>query len=141
MRKAVGIKRRIQLEELHQRVDFRIDALAVPADELRNRRDILRHGAMRKQPMALNGVADLTAQLVAGHGAHIVSVDADSAGGRLHQPVYHAQQCGFSRPGSADDDGDGARRHSQGDWSTTTVSPYRFVMVSISIMPFAFRLR
>ncbi|MNK82045.1 hypothetical protein D3C87_1018070 [compost metagenome] len=111
MWETVGIERGVKLEEVHQRIDLGRDALAVPADQLRHGRDIFGDRPVRKQAMALNGIAYLAAQFEAGYRADILSVDPDHAGGWLHQPVYHAQQGGFSRPRGADDDGDGARRY------------------------------
>src|SRR5687768_5963633 len=58
---------------------------------------------MGKEAVALDDVADAAAELVGRDGARILAVDADLAGGRLDEPIDHAQQRGLARARGADD--------------------------------------
>ena len=66
MRIFVGELRGIELEKRQQLFDPRFDSRGVPAEQVRHRGDVLRDGAVRKQAVALDRVADAVAQLVLG---------------------------------------------------------------------------
>src|SRR2546421_9168031 len=58
---------------------------------------------MRKQPTALEHIADPPPQQYRIDIAHLVAFDRDRAGVRLDQPVGEPQQRGLARTGAADD--------------------------------------
>ncbi|MGY4451600.1 hypothetical protein ACVWZR_006260 [Bradyrhizobium sp. i1.3.1] len=58
---------------------------------------------MRKQPAALEDVADPAPQRDRIDGLHILALDRDGAGIGLDQPVGEPQQRGLAGAGAADD--------------------------------------
>ena len=81
MRQAVAELGRIELEQAQQFIDARRSILRlVPAEQLGHGADVLRHGAMREEAVALDGIADPAAQLDRPAARDILAVDADVPG-------------------------------------------------------------
>ena len=101
---------RIELEQLEQLLDPRVDPGLRPAEQPRHGGDVLGHRPVREQAVPLDGVADAAAQLVLGHAAvSSPSISTRPADG-LDQPVDHAQHRRLAGAGGADHDGDRAAR-------------------------------
>jgi hypothetical protein len=78
----------------------------VPAEEPRDRGDVVGHRAVREQPCVLDHVADAAAQLCRLHRRGVLPVDRDPTGGRLDHPVDHAERGRLAASGRADQDRD-----------------------------------
>ncbi len=124
----------IEREEIEQLVDAGGDALLAPVEQRRDRGDVLAHGAVRKQSVALDGVADVPAQFVGRQLADVLAVDEHTARTRLDEAVDHAQQRGLARAGGADDGGNGARANGQRDGVDDRGRAVRLGEVSSSII-------
>src|ERR1700676_2379176 len=106
MRKFLREFTRIELEHPQQFVNPEANARLIPAEQAWHGRDVLGHGAMRKQPMALDRIADPTPQQMWRLAGGVVALDQYPAAGRLDQSIDHAQQRRLSRTGGAHDHGD-----------------------------------
>src|SRR5690606_37428411 len=115
MRIARAVERGIELEKREQLLDAGFDAARLPAEQKRNGGNILRHRAMRKESVSLNGVSDPAAKLIAMHRAVIDPVNADRALCRLFEAVDHAKQRCLARAGGADDRCNAVRLDDQRD--------------------------
>ena len=73
VRTALREGRRIELEKMEQLLDPRGDAAAVPAEQRRHGRDVLRHGAMREEAVVLDHVTDAPAQFVNGQQGGVLA--------------------------------------------------------------------
>src|ERR1700690_2346322 len=82
----------IEPEDLEQFIDARANARALPAEQLRYGRDVLGHGPVWKQAMALNHIADFAPQERRGRRRGIAPVDAHDPARGLDELVDHAQQ-------------------------------------------------
>ena len=67
-----------------------------PAEESRDRRDVVADGLVGKEPDLLDDVADRAAQIRQIAGPGIDTVDEDPAGGRLDQAVDHLERRGLA---------------------------------------------
>src|SRR6516165_4086272 len=103
VRQNVGKRGGIELKDLQQLSHARPYALIRPAEQPWHGSDILGHGAVRKEAVPLNRVADTPAQEVRGLAARVGPIEQYPAAGRLDQTVDHAQQRRLARPRGADD--------------------------------------
>ncbi|CAB4904752.1 unannotated protein [freshwater metagenome] len=90
-------------------------------DDHRSLDDVLQHGLVRKQIVALEHHAALRAEVAQSRGVHGLGevdrhvADADQAGIGSVESIERSQHCGLAGAGRPDDDGDGARRHGERD--------------------------
>src|SRR6202142_4068665 len=89
----------------------RANARALPAEQLRYGRDVLGHGPVWKQAMALNHLADFAPQERRGRRRGIAPVDAHDPARGLDELVDHAQQRRLAAARGADDHRDRAARN------------------------------
>ena len=106
---------RIEPDQVEQLADALVGALPVPAEQLRDRGDVLGDRPVREQADLLDHVADLPAQLGRVAVAHGVVADQDVALGDLDRPVGHPHRGGLPAARWADQDADLAGRHVQGE--------------------------
>jgi hypothetical protein len=102
---------RAEADEREQLGHALCDRLARPADQRRRDADVLGDGQMRKQPDALEHVADPPPQLVWKLRACRLAVDQHLAVVGLEQPVDHLERRGLARARFADDRDELAGRH------------------------------
>ena len=81
----------IELDEFEQLIDAGGDPCAVPTQEHRHRRDVLRDRHVRKQAGGLNRVADASPQRDRIAAGDISTADDDRAGRDGYEPVHRAQ--------------------------------------------------
>jgi hypothetical protein len=81
----------LQPDELDQLERPRALALAVPAEQLRHGRDVVRHRAVGEESGLLDDIADAAPQLVHGHRREVAPVELDRPARGLDEPVDHAQ--------------------------------------------------
>src|SRR5580658_1551522 len=88
----VAIARRIQAHEFKHLIDASLDAYAVPAEQRRHDRDVLRHVHVCKQPHGLDRVADTAPHRdrIESRGVHAVELDAAVL--ERHEAVDRSQQ-------------------------------------------------
>ncbi len=82
-----------------QLVDALVRASLVPAEQLRQRRDVRANGLVREQADLLDDVADLAAQLDGICPGDILAVELDASSRWLDEPVDHLQRRGLAAPG------------------------------------------
>ena len=97
---------RVEPHELEQLGRARLATGPVPAEEGRDRGDVLLDRLVREQAHLLDDVADSPAHLDRVFVRDVVAVDEDSARGRLDQPVDHAHRRRLAAAGRADQDAD-----------------------------------
>jgi hypothetical protein len=104
VRVALGVARRVEPDEVEQLVHPRVDLPAVPAEQLRDRRDVGRDGLVREQPGLLDDVAHPPAQRDRVDVRDVRALEQDPPAGRLDQPVHHLQRCRLATAGGSDED-------------------------------------
>src|SRR3954464_6880595 len=102
-RRRVGILRRGEPHQVEQFVHPRGNLGGRSARQLRRDADIAGDGQMRKQPAALEHIADPPPQQDRSDAPYLLAFDVDRAGVRLDQSVGEPQQRGLARTGAADD--------------------------------------
>ena len=103
MRQAVAILRAVEPHQVEQFVHPRRNLGSRRAQQLRRDADIAGDAQMRKQPAALEDIADPPAQRYRIDVPHVLAFDRDRAAVGLDQPVGEPQQRGLARAGAADD--------------------------------------
>ena len=98
--------RRVEAHELEQLVHPGADALAVPAEQARDRGDVVGHAEVREQADLLDRVADLAPQLGRAALADALAVEQDVALGDVDHPVDHPHRGGLAAAGGADQHAD-----------------------------------
>ena len=107
----------VEPDQVQQLVDARIDARLVPADELRDGRDVLADRPVREQADLLDDVADVAAQLLGLAVAHAAAAEQDVAGGDVDHAVDHPHRRRLAAPGWTHENADLTR----GDLERQTV--------------------
>ncbi len=115
MGEAVAIGRALQPHQIEQFIDARGSLRGRPAEQLRRDADIVGDAHMRKQPAALEDIADAPPQPNRIGRAHVLALDRDVARVRLDQPVRQPQQRGLARAGAADNGEELALGHFERD--------------------------
>ena len=103
MRQAVAVLRAVEPHQVEQFVHPRGNLGGRRAQQLRRDADIAGDAEMRKQPAALEDIADPPAQRNRIDISHVLAFDRDRAAVGLDQPVGEPQQRGLARAGAADD--------------------------------------
>src|ERR1041385_5394767 len=115
MRKAVAMFLPVEPYQIQQFVDPRGKFLRRRTEQLWGDADIAGDADMRKQPAALEHVADAAAQPDRVDGTHVLALDTDRTAVGPDQPVGETEQRGLARAGAADDGEEFARGDAQGD--------------------------
>ena len=103
MRQAVAVLRAVEPHQIEQFVDPRGDLGRRRAEQFWRDPDIVGDAHMRKQPAALEHIADAAAQPNRIGGADVLAFDRDAAAVGVDQPVGQPQQRGLAGAGAADD--------------------------------------
>jgi len=103
MRQPVAILRAVEPHQIEQLIHPRGNLRRRPAEQLWRDADIAGDADMRKQPSALEHIADPPAQRNRIDAADILPLDRDAAAVGLDQPVGQPQQRSLARAGAADD--------------------------------------
>src|ERR1700728_3911426 len=107
MWKFSGKFRRIELEHAQQFIDPGAYPGLIPPEQAWHSGDVFGHGAVWKQPVALDRIADPAPQQMGGFARGVVAIDQHPAAARLNQAIDHAQQRRLAGAGSAYDHRDG----------------------------------
>jgi len=100
----------LEADQVEQLLDARRDAPLVPAQELRDRGDVVSDRAVREQADLLDHVADVAPQLVLVAVAHGAAADEDVAARDVGHLVDHPHRGGLAAARRADEDADVAGR-------------------------------
>ena len=103
MRQAVAVLRAVEPHQVEQFVHARRYLCGRSAQQLGRDADIAGDAEMRKQPAALEDIADPPAQRNRIDIPHVLAFDRDRAAVGLDQPVGEPQQRGLARTGASDD--------------------------------------
>ena len=103
VRQAVAILRAVEPHQIEQFIHPRGNLGWRRARQLRRDADIVGDAQMRKQPAALEHIADPSSQQDRIDVAYVLAFNRDRAGVRFDQPVGEPQQRGLAGTGAADD--------------------------------------
>jgi hypothetical protein len=87
---------RVEADQLEQLVHARADAILVPAEQPRDRGDVVGDAQVREEPDLLDRVADLAAQLCRTALLHAAPVEEDVAVGDVDHAVDHPHGGGLA---------------------------------------------
>ena len=102
VRKAVAMLCAVEADEVEQLVDAIRDFIGRRAQQFWRDADIVGDAQMRKQPAALEHIADTASQSDRIAQSDILAGDRDGAAGGIDQPVGEPQQRGLAGAGAAD---------------------------------------
>ena len=129
MRQTVAVLRTVEPHQVEQFVDPRGNLRRRPAEQFWRDADIVGDAEMRKQPAALEDIADTPPQADRIDAAHILAFDGDGAAVRLDQPVGEPQQRGLARAGAADD----GQKLALGDLERDVVDRHHALVVAAAV--------
>ena len=104
-----------EADEVEQLAYPRLPLFRARPEQAGHDRDIFRHAHVRKQPDALEDVADPAAQLEGGHRADVAALQQDPAAVDLAQPVDRLEEGRLARAGPSDEDEKGSPGDRQAD--------------------------
>ena len=111
----IGIVNRVQPDEHQQLAHPAVDPRLRPAQEARDRRNVVGNAHVREQSDVLDHVADPAAELDHLQAADAPAVHQDVAVGDLDQPVDHLHRRRLAPARRADEHADFSRRDAQGE--------------------------
>ena len=111
LRRVAPAQLALEADQVQQLVHARRRPALVPAQQLRDRGDVVGDRAVREQADLLDHVADVAPQLVLVAVAHAAAADEDVAGRDVDHPVDHPHRGGLAAAGRPDEHADLARGH------------------------------